>query len=154
LNLKIRNAKDLFAGLLFVVFGAAAVLIGRHYPLGSASRMGPGYFPVLVGALLVLVGVVVTVRALVAHPDRIGRIAVKPLVLVLAAVATFAAFIEQMGLAVVVLSVVVVGYLANPRPKWLELVVLAAVLTGASLAIFVYGLKLPFKVWPDLNWPA
>jgi hypothetical protein len=148
---KIRNAKDLFAGLLFVAVGVAAVVVGRDYPLGSTSRMGPGYFPVLVGAVLILIGLVVAARAPVAQSEPIGRIAVKPVFLVIGAIALFAACIETLGLAAAILLVVVVGYLANPQRKWVELLILAVVLTVASLGIFVYGLKLPFKVWPELG---
>jgi hypothetical protein len=148
---KVRNAKDLFAGLLFALVGVAAVVIGRDYPLGSASRMGPGYFPVLVGGLLILIGLIVAARALAAQPEPIGRIDLKPVLLVIGAVALFAACIEKLGLAIAILLVVIVGYLANPQRKLVELLVLAAVLTAVSLGIFVYGLKLPFKVWPELG---
>jgi len=151
LSIKIRNAKDLFAGLLFLVVGVAAVLIARGYPVGSTSRMGPGYFPILVGSLLILVGIVVAGRSLTTEPDPIGRIAFKPLLLVLGAVLLFAASIEKLGLASAILLVVIVSYLANPRHKLLELAILAAVLAIASVGIFVYGIKLPFKVWPELG---
>ena len=143
-----RPGKDFFAGLLFIAFGALAVAIGRGYPLGSAARMGPGYFPVLVGSLLLLVGIVVAARGLSAKAEGVGRLAIKPLVLVLGAVLLFAATIEKLGLAVAILGVVVVGYLANTRRRPVELIVLALVLTAASVLIFYYGLKLPFKVWP------
>jgi len=143
-----RPGKDFFAGLLFIAFGALAVAIGRGYPLGSAARMGPGYFPVLVGSLLLLIGIVVAARGLSAKGEGVGRLAIKPLVLVLGAVLLFAATIEKLGLAVAILGVVVVGYLANTRRRPVELIVLALVLTAASVLIFYYGLKLPFKVWP------
>ena len=113
--------------------------------------MGPGYFPILVGSLLILVGIVVAGRSLTTEPDPIGRIAFKPLLLVLGAVLLFAASIEKLGLASAILLVVIVSYLANPRHKLLELAILAAVLAIASVGIFVYGIKLPFKVWPELG---
>jgi len=150
LSSKVRNAKDLFAGLLFAVIGATAVVIGRGYPLGSASRMGPGYFPLLVGGLLIFIGVVVAARAFAARSEPIGRLDIKPVVLVIGAVAVFAAAIEQLGLALSILVVVALGYTANSERKLTELVILAIVLAVASVAIFVYGLQLPFKVWPEL----
>lgn len=145
---KLRAGRDLLAGLLYILIGGLAVTIGSGYPLGSASRMGPGYFPVLVGALLVLVGCVVTTRGLKVNSERVGRLAVKALVLVLGSVIFFAATIEKIGLAAAILGVVVIGYLANARWRPVELCVLALVLTAASVLIFYYGLKLPFKVWP------
>jgi hypothetical protein len=148
---QVRNAKDLFAGLLFAVIGAAAVVIGRGYPLGSASRMGPGYFPMLVGGLLMLIGLVVAVRAFAAHSEPIGRLDIKSVLLVIGAVAVFAAGIERLGLVLSILLVVILGYAANSERKLTELVILALVLALASAAIFVYGLQLPFKLWPELG---
>ena len=145
---KFRPGKDFFAGLLYIAFGSAAVAIGRGYALGTAARMGPGYFPVLVGALLVVVGLVVAARGVTAKSERLKRLAIGPVALVLAAVLLFAVTIEKLGLVIALLAVVVVGYLANARWRPLELVLLAGVLTAASVLIFYYGLKLPFKVWP------
>ena len=143
-----RPGKDFFAGLLYIAFGALAVAFGSGYPLGSTARMGPGYFPVLVGSLLLLIGIVVAARGLRASSERVGHLAIKPLVLVLGGVLLFAGLIEKAGLAIAILAVVVVGYLANTDRRPVELVVLALVLTAASVLIFHYGLKLPFKLWP------
>jgi putative tricarboxylic transport membrane protein len=151
LSIRIRSPKDFCAGLLFVVVGVVTVVIARGYPIGSTSRMGPGYFPVLIGSLLILTGIVVVVRGLSVAGEPIGRLAGKGLLLVLGAVLLFAVSIEKLGLAPAVLLVVIVSYLSNPRFKVLELAILAAVLALASVGIFVYGLKLPFKVWPVLG---
>jgi hypothetical protein len=145
-----RPGKDFFAGLLFIVFGGLAVAIGRGYPIGSAARMGPGYFPILVGSLLLLIGAIVAARGLTPKSERVGPLAIKPLILVLGAVLVFAASIEKLGLALAILGVVVIGYLANTDRRPIELAVLALVLTTASVLIFCYGLKLPFRIWPAL----
>ena len=148
---QVRNAKDLFAGLLFAVIGAAAVVIGRGYPLGSTAQMGPGYFPMLVGGLLILIGLIVAVRAFAARSEAIERLDIKSVLLVIGAVAVFAAGIEHLGLVLSILLVVILGYAANSERKLTELLILALVLALASAAIFVYGLQLPFKVWPELG---
>ena len=145
---RFRLGKDFFAGLLFIVFGLIAVAIGSRYPTGSTARMGPGYFPVLVGGLLAFIGLVTAVRGVRADAEAVARMAIKPLVLVLAAVLLFAASTERLGLVIALLAVIVVGYLANPRWRPLELAMLALVLTAASVLVFHYALKLPFKVWP------
>jgi hypothetical protein len=148
LQIHIKGAKDLFAGLLFVIVGSAAAFTAYHYPMGTAARMGPGYFPFLAGCGLALVGVVVAARAVAIRNDGVGAMHLKPVILILGAVALFAATIESYGLAVAIMLVVGVGYLANPRPRVLEAALLAVVLTAVSIGIFAYGLKLPFKVWP------
>jgi hypothetical protein len=145
---KTRLSKDFFAGLLYIAFGASAITIGRSYPLGNTARMGPGYFPVLVGALLVLIGIVVAARGMRSGAEPVQRMAMAPLALVLGAVLLYAMAIEKLGLVLALLAVVVVGYLANPRRRIFELVLLAAILIGSSVLVFFYGLKLPFKLWP------
>jgi Tripartite tricarboxylate transporter TctB family len=144
----IRLGRDFFAGLLFIVFGALALGIGTRYPLGTTARMGPGYFPMLIGGLLALIGIIVAARGVRIKSELVTRLAFKPLLMVLGAVLLFAGTIERLGLALAVLAVVVVGYLANARWRWPELLTLALILTGAAVLIFHYGLKLPFKVWP------
>ena len=56
MKLALSNNKDLWAGLMLIAIGAAAVLVARNYPFGTALRMGPGFFPVILGGLLVLFG--------------------------------------------------------------------------------------------------
>jgi hypothetical protein len=143
-----RLSKDFFAGLLYIAFGASAVAIGRSYPLGSTAHMGPGYFPMLVGTLLVLIGIVVAARGVRVRAEPVQRMAIAPLALVLGAVLLFAVAIEKLGLVLALLAVVVIGYLANPRRRISELIVLAAILIASSVLVFFYGLKLPFKLWP------
>lgn len=145
---KTRLSKDFFAGVLYIAFGASAIAIGRSYPLGNTARMGPGYFPVLVGALLVLIGIVVAARGVRSGAEPVQRMAMAPLAFVLGAVLLYAMAIEKLGLVLALLAVVVVGYLANPRRRIFELVVLAAILIASSVLVFFYGLKLPFKLWP------
>ena len=60
----IRHPKDFFAGVLFVAVGIAAIVIAANYPLGTAARMGPGYFPRILGILLILLGCALALRAL------------------------------------------------------------------------------------------
>ncbi len=144
----IRGGKDFLAGMLYIAIGAAAVTIGREYRLGTAAEMGPGYFPMMVGILLLVVGAFIAVRGVVQRSSGIEHIAIKPLLLLLGAVCLFALTIERFGLAVAVFSTVAVGYLANPRWRPLEQLLLASILTAACIGIFVYGLNLPFKVWP------
>jgi len=91
------------------------------------------------------------VRAFAAHSEPIGRLDIKSALLVIGAVAVFAAGIERLGLVLSILLVVILGYAANSERKLTELVILALVLALASAAIFVYGLQLPFKLWPELD---
>jgi len=144
-----RALKDLLAGLLYLAIGGAALFFARSYPFGSAFRMGPGYFPMVCGGVLVLLGTILVLRSFVFSDSPPDRIRLRPLLLVLGATALFALGIERFGLAVSTTLVVVVSYLANDRPRPLEALLLALVLVAMAVGVFAYGLQLPFRVWPE-----
>ena len=102
---RIRSPKDFWAGVLYAGFGGIAVIIARDYGMGSGARMGPAYFPTVLGSLLFLIGVVSMVRSLVADGEPLGAIAWKPMVLVTAATVLFGLLLRAGGLvpAIVVL---------------------------------------------------
>src|SRR5690606_24798392 len=85
----IRDPKDFWSGVMFLVFGLSAVLIGQDYEMGSAGRMGPGYFPVVLGGMLSLIGLVSVVRSFFHQGEGLGRFALKEAFLVLFAVLLF-----------------------------------------------------------------
>jgi putative tricarboxylic transport membrane protein len=149
LRLHVKGPRDLIAGLLFIVVGAAAALTAWSYPMGTALRMGPGYFPFLAGCGLTIVGLIVAVRGLAARDQAVEALHLKPLFLVLLAVALFAVLIDRLGLVITVPLVVLVCYLANPRPRVIELSVLAALLTLGAVVVFQRFLELPFRLWPE-----
>ena len=99
---RIRSLTDCLAGLMFIGFGAAAVVIGRDYPMGSAMRMGPGYFPTILGALLAVLGAAVLVRSLLGSPAPAPSFSLKALAVILAAVAVFAFTVERLGIVAAV----------------------------------------------------
>lgn len=144
----IRNPKDFYSGLMFAAFGLAAVVIGRDYPMGSALRMGPGYFPTVLGWILLVLGGILAIRATLRAGEPLGGAGIRGVVLVLGAVAFFAGLINVIGLAACVAAVVIISSLANTRVRWLEVTLLAIVLIGLGAQVFVKGLGLPFKLWP------
>jgi hypothetical protein len=144
---RLPRSKDFYAGLIFIGFGVIALAIGRDYTMGTAVRMGPGYFPALLGWLLCLMGAVISARGLVAAEDPVVRGALKPF-LVIVAIVAFAAALQPLGLVVAIVLLIVISALAGHEFHWGETVVLAAVLVAMSLVVFVWGLGLQFKVWP------
>src|ERR1700687_6325359 len=97
----IRHPKDFFAGLIFVAFAPAAIIIGSNYSLGSAARMGPGYFPRILGILLLLLGAALSLRALKIKGDALPRWYWKPLLIVLGSVVAFGMVGAYLGLVLV-----------------------------------------------------
>src|SRR4051812_12324310 len=85
--MRIKSQKDFFAGLMFLVVGIAFAWGATSYTIGEGARMGPGYFPLVLGILLSLIGLFVTFEALVVETEdgeKIGSAAWKPLVFIIA----------------------------------------------------------------------
>jgi hypothetical protein len=128
MNTALRNNKDFWAGIMLIAFGAASIFIARGYPFGSTMRMGPGYFPTVLGTILVLFGIYVALLVL-------------PLSLIAFGVLmTHAGFIPAMAL-------LVFGSASAGREfKFVEVLLLTVILTGLSVAIFIWGLGLPYPL--------
>lgn len=145
----IRNTSDFVAGLLLVAVGAGTIVVARDYALGTAFRMGPGYFPALLGGVLALLGAAISLRALwIDEGNRVGRVSWRPLALVLGGVLGFSAVLGALGLALASLLALTVSALASHDVRHWEVPALSLGLSLFSLVVFVYGLGLPIKVWP------
>jgi len=148
LNDRIRNPRDFFAGVIFLLFGLCAVLVGRDYPMGTARSMGAGYFPFVLGVLLLVLGAVICVKSLVVAGQKLEPIGLRPLLLVLMAIGAFAASVDSFGIVAATILMTVIGAAASPESRWLEVAVLTIALLGLSVGVFAYGLGLPFKLLP------
>jgi len=142
------DRRDLLAGLMFVAFGGGALLLSGAYAAGSAARMGPGYFPRLLGVLLVVLGAVLCLRGLrAARAVHVGW-HWRPLLVVLAAVAAFSFTARWLGLALSGLLLVFIASSASPEFRWKEALLSGALLGAAAAAVFVWGLGMPLPVLP------
>lgn len=153
--MSIRQAlvqRDVVAGLLFLATGLAVVAIAGRYPLGTAMRMGPGYFPTLLGGLLALLGACITCKGL--RCDRtLGHLRLeppswRPPLLISGSVLLFAGAIQSLGLAIAALAVTAVSGIAHSEFRWRELALTSVSLSVFVVAVFAYGLRLPLRVWP------
>ena len=144
----IRSPKEFWAGLIFVVLGAAFVALALQYRLGDLHRIGPGMFPTLVGTLLVGLGLVVATRALMLDGPAIERVQVRPLIVSLAAIVLFALALQWLGLVAAIAVLVLVGAYASREVRLLQVLGLAVFLTLFAIAVFVWLLGLPLPLWP------
>lgn len=140
--------RDVWAGLIFIVFGVAAAVIARGYPLGSAARMGPGYFPTALGILLIVLGAAIVVRGLRTREHLWPSWNFRSAGWILVSVLVFAAAIRPLGLVIAAAATLAVACLATRRYPVREAgaVVVALVLVAALL--FVEALGLPLRLWP------
>ncbi len=144
----IRHPKDFFAGVMFVAFGVAAIAIGSGYPLGTAARMGPGYFPRILGILLIVLGLVIALRGLKLHGSPISFGSPKPMAIVLGSVVLFGALSLYIGLILAGVMLIVVSSAGSSEFRWKEALVSGVVLSVGAVLVFIWGLGLQFSVWP------
>ena len=145
--MKIKSQEDFWAGLMFIGFGAAAIYISRDYPLGSAMRMGPGYFPTAIGGCLILLGAVISAIALKVPGVGIGPWPWRAMVLMSTAFVLFGWGMEHIGFLPSLALLIVVSTFSTPHFRWKEMALEIVVLTAGSWAVFIYGLELPFTLW-------
>ena len=148
--MKIRAPKDFWSGVMFCSFAAVAIFAARGYSLGSAGRMGPGYFPLLLAGLLAAFGAGLIARSVVVSGEPVSRFHVLPLVLIAAAVCLFGVLIEPLGLVISLAVLTLMAALSGGQFRLMETLTLAAVLIVFSVGVFVYALGLPLNVWPSL----
>jgi hypothetical protein len=156
---KIKSQKDFFSGLMFTVVGASFAYGATNYSIGSGGRMGPGYFPLLLGVILAILGSAIMFKALVVETqdgEKIGQWAWKPLFFIIAANVLFGILlgglpslgIPAMGLIAAIFGVTIVASLAGDTFNLKEVLILSVVLSIGSYLAFIMLLKLQFPVWP------
>jgi hypothetical protein len=135
--------KDLLAGAVFVAFGLAFAITASTYEVGSALRMGPGYFPLVLGSLLVLLGILIAVKGYVAGDSgELGPVPWKALVLLVTALLFFGYTVRGLGMVPSLLVTVFLTAMAGRNARVIPAAVLAAALTALSILIFVIVLQL------------
>jgi hypothetical protein len=143
----IRSPKDFWAGAIYVAFGVAAIVLGRDYGMGTATRMGPGYFPIVLGGALALVGVIAAVRSFITKGEPIGTIAYRGLIFVSGGTVLFAALLRGAGLVVALTALVLVSAYASIKFRWGPSIALAAALVVSCVLVFVKGLGVPLPLF-------
>src|SRR6266850_874051 len=146
MNFFLLNNKDFWSGILLAAVGVAAVVIARDYPFGTALRMGPGYFPSVLGGLLALFGIYFVVKALRSSERIEGNWSLRALIGLTLSLVLFGALIERAGF-VPALVVLIFGAAASGTEfKLVEVLALTVVLTAFSVALFIWGLGLPYPL--------
>jgi len=150
----LRNNKDFLAGLLFIVIGGLAVVIARDYPMGSTMRMGPGYFPMVLGGLLCLFGVYVLGRGLRSGEKVKGEWGWKPLALIALSIVLFGFLMDRLGIVPALVVMFFVGAAAGREFRFKEVLLLTVLMSAFAAGVFVYGLKLPYPLFPGVWWTS
>jgi len=141
-----RNPKDFWTGIIYIVFGTAAIIMARDYGMGTALKMGPAYFPTVLSVLLILIGIISLVRSFIRPGTPIGRYAFKGLLLVTASTILFGIIIRGAGLVIALPLLVIVSSYASKQFRWKHSLAMAVGLTVFCILIFLEGLGLPLPI--------
>jgi hypothetical protein len=156
---KIKSQKDFCAGVMFAVIGTAFAVGATSYNVGSAARMGPGYFPLILGVLMTLLGCAVmfaSTQSKATDGDKVGKIAWRPLCFIIGANVVFGILLAglsvidlpAMGMIIAIYALTFIASAASTEFKFKEVLILATILAVGSYFAFVVALKLQFPVWP------
>jgi hypothetical protein len=145
--LRIRSPQDLGAAVVFVAIGLAGAYFGRDLAFGSAGRMGPGYFPIILSWAIVGVGIVVGVKSLTIDGPRVEPIQFRPLLVIIAAILAFGFLISTVGLAISAVLLTVLAAYARRDASLGEALLLGIGLAAFTVIVFVYGLSQPLPAW-------
>jgi Tripartite tricarboxylate transporter TctB family len=163
--MKIKSPQDWWAGLMFIAFGLFFIVFAlgtpefinsmlgskliAGYQMGSSVRMGPAYFPVVLGALLAVLGLIVLLASLATDGPEIAKFHFRPLIFIAISSLAFAYLLKPLGLVLASVILIFICAYGGHEFKWREVAVMSVVLAVFSVIVFVKGLSLPFPVCPD-----
>ena len=148
---KIKAPKDFWAGLMFIGVGMFFIVWAMtHYQMGTAVRMGPAYFPAVLGGLLAFLGVLVFIEAFAMEGPPVPKFALRPLILISLACVVYGYLMKPLGLVVATAALVFISAYGGHEFKWKEVTILFLVLIVFSILVFVKGLTLPFPICPSI----
>jgi len=147
---KVKSPEDFWAGVIFVAIGLFAIVLSWDYPMGAAFGMGPGFFPTWLGGLLMAFGIVIALLSLRLRlePEVKTSWAMRPWLVLTGSLVAFGLMMQfEMGFVPSVLVLVAGSSLAHRGVHLREAVLVSLFLAAASVALFIYGLGLPFRLF-------
>jgi hypothetical protein len=142
----IRSVKDFWTGLIYIFFGSSALILARDYGLGTATKMGPSYFPTILGGLLIIIGFISLIRSFLKTGTPLGEFTFKGLALVAVSTVLFGLLVRGAGLVVALPVLVLVSASAHREFRWGPSLLMTAGLTVLCIAVFLKGLGIPLPI--------
>ena len=149
--MRIKSPKDFWSGVMFIGFGLFFMIWAIfHYQMGTAVRMGPAYFPTVLGGLLAFLGAIVLLGSFAMEGPPVPKFAFRPLILISLACVAYGYSMKSLGLVGATFLLVFISAAGGHEFKWKEVAILYIILMVFSWAVFVKGLALPFPVLPAI----
>jgi len=148
--MQIRNQRDFWAGVLFIATGLIFMVLSRQYNVGTSAKMGPGYFPMMLGGLMAVLGVMVLIPSVLKSAEvlKITKIEPRMVLLVLVAVAVYAFALPKLGFIVALFALIVISSIASHEFNLKTTLISSVILLVFSWLVFVKGLELQFPFLP------
>jgi ABC-type spermidine/putrescine transport system permease subunit II len=146
MKLAFLDRKDFWSGAMLIAIGMAAVLVARNYPFGTALRMGPGYFPTVLGSILTLFGLYLVVKALRSTEAIEPGWSLRALIVIPLSLVLFGILMEHAGFVPALMVLIYGSAMATSEFKMIEAALLTVGLTAACVAVFIWGLGLPYPL--------
>jgi hypothetical protein len=147
MNLDFLERKDFWSGLMLIAFGAGAVFIARNYAFGSSLRMGPGYFPTILGAALILFGLYFVAMGLRSEAEKLEvSWSLRALIILPLSLVLFGLLIDRAGFIPAMLALIVCSATASTQFRWVEVLLFSIFLTALCVVVFVWALGLPYEL--------
>lgn len=148
MKLEFSNSKDFWAGVMFIAIGALAIFIARGYAFGTTLRMGPGYFPSVLGGILILFGIYIMSKGLRIRSEKItGSWSPRALIVLPLSVILFGVLMNYLGFVPALVVLIFGSAAAGKEFKFFEVLLLTVLLTLLSVAMFIWGLGLPYPLF-------
>ena len=165
MKIKIKGQQDWWAGWMFIAFGVFFIVVALGtpefidkmvgsrlipgYQMGSSVRMGPAYFPVVLGGILAFLGLLVLLDSIVEEGPKVAKFHFRPLLFIAVSSLAFAYLLKPLGLALASVALVFISAYGGHEFKWKEVAIMSVVLVIFSVLVFVEALALPFPICPD-----
>jgi putative tricarboxylic transport membrane protein len=146
-----RITKDLVSGLMFLTFGIGAAVIAHGYTLGTLTKMGSGFFPIVIAVLIAILGLIIAVRAIL-EPDSselVARVEFRPIFFISLALILFGLLADDFGLVAALTALIIIARLAGREGSLIELAIMVVSLIAVVVAVFVYALNIHLALWPS-----
>ena len=148
--MKIKSPRDFWAGLMFIAFGLFFLTVAQvNYQMGTAVRMGPGYFPSVLGGILAVLGAIVLFDSFILKGLPVAKFHFRPLIFILISSLAFAYLLKPLGLVLASAALIFISAFGGHEFKWKEVGILTVVLIIFAVLVFVKGLTLPFPICPS-----
>jgi hypothetical protein len=147
MNIELRDNKDFWAGVTLIATGALTLFLAYDYTFGTARRMGPGYFPKVLGVVLVLFGLYILATSLRSSEKLQGSWSLRGLIIIPLSLVLFGVLIDHGGFVPAMFVLIFVSATATTEFKLVEVLLFSIFLTALSVAVFIYGLALPYPLF-------